>query len=200
MAWIEANPFKGAEWHGELFGSLCAQVFSEFQRLSRTYDQATALDISALAWSARNLLELSVWCQTFSQSFESARALYDSATRDSHDLLQAFGRWERTANFPPDWHEPISSEGGEQKIRAIQQSIEAFAFPYVRVRTAAEQCGIAKQFALHYQLLSRFVHPPALQFFATGEDGARAEWHECFFALGCLFFTHAVEALEDVPA
>jgi hypothetical protein len=117
VTWVAAHPFKGMEWHGELFGSLCYQVFSEYHRLTQTYERSEARDAAALAWSARNLLELSVWYQCFTSSVETARQLYEDAERDAHDLLKAFERWGRESDFPPDWYEPITAERERLKRR-----------------------------------------------------------------------------------
>lgn len=188
------------EWHGQLFGSLCYQVFLEYRRLSQAYERAEVRHASLLAWSSRNLLELSVWCQYFAKSGENARQLYEDAGRDAHDILQAFEKWGCEADFPADWREPITAGRDDLIRRAANEGSETLGEPYTRVAVAAEQCGIRRQFALHYKLLSKFSHPTALKILGGADDKAHAHQRECFFALGFLFFTLAVEALEDTPA
>ena len=64
---LAANPGADNDWWVKVFGSLCAEMFSEYLALKRAYEEErdkTAL----LAWRARNLLGLSVWCLYCSKS------------------------------------------------------------------------------------------------------------------------------------
>src|ERR1700732_1829950 len=69
---LAANPGVDNEWWVQLFGSFCCQIFSEYLSLKRAYEEERG-GTSLLAWRARNLLELSVWCLYCSKSRENAR-------------------------------------------------------------------------------------------------------------------------------
>src|SRR5713101_2424593 len=78
---LAANPGADNDWWVQLFASLCSQVFSEYLFLKRAHEEKRD-EASLLAWRARNLLELSVWCLYCSKSRENARRLYADAGRD----------------------------------------------------------------------------------------------------------------------
>jgi hypothetical protein len=58
---LAANPGPDNDWHVQLLGGLCSQIFSEYLVLKRAYADERERESSLLAWRARNLLELSVW-------------------------------------------------------------------------------------------------------------------------------------------
>jgi hypothetical protein len=73
---LAANPDTDNAWLVQLFGSLCFQVFSEYLCLIRSHEEKRD-DASVVAWRARNLLELSVWCLFCSKStFPSSSSTY----------------------------------------------------------------------------------------------------------------------------
>jgi hypothetical protein len=69
---IGAHPGPDSAWRVKLFSSLCESVFSEYLLLKRAYEDSRP-EASLLAWRARNLLELSVWCIYCSKSMQKAR-------------------------------------------------------------------------------------------------------------------------------
>ena len=89
---LSANPGVDNDWWVQLFGCLCFQVFSEYLSLKCAH-QDKRDEGSLLAWRARNLLELSVWCLYCSRSRENARRLYEDAGRDVIGLFSAFTKW-----------------------------------------------------------------------------------------------------------
>src|SRR4051812_10108838 len=99
---LAANPGNEDDGWVQLFSSLCFQVFSEYLLLRRSYEKKHD-DSSLLAWRARNLLELSVWCLYCSKSRENARRLYEDAGRDALGLFSAFTKWGIATAQDPDW-------------------------------------------------------------------------------------------------
>jgi len=94
---LAANSGADNDWWVQLFASLCSQVFSEYLFLKRAHEEKRD-EASLLAWRARNLLELSVWCLYCSKSRENARRLYADAGRDVLvDLPARVGDRERAA-------------------------------------------------------------------------------------------------------
>jgi len=86
---LAANPGVDNDWWVQLLGCLCFQVFSEYLSLKHAHEEKCD-EASLLAWRARNLLELSVWCLYCSKSRENARRLYEDAGRDMLGLFSAF--------------------------------------------------------------------------------------------------------------
>jgi hypothetical protein len=80
-------------WYVDLASSLAYHLFSEYLRMEKDYTDNTNMDASLLAWRARNLLELLVWCTYCSKSRDNARRLYEDAGRDVRELFNAFKAW-----------------------------------------------------------------------------------------------------------
>jgi hypothetical protein len=193
---LAAKPGTGDEWHVQLFGSLCYQVFSEYHRLESAYG-AEHENASLLAWRARNLLELSVWSRYFVTSKEHARRLYEDAGRDILDLVSAFEKWGQTTAQPADWLGPLASGKQDLSQRAAADGIETLAGAYKHVSEAAKDCEMGDHFALSFKMLSKFAHPTAMQILGAPDEGRHALQRDCFFSQGCLFFTGAFAALES---
>jgi hypothetical protein len=193
---LAAKPGTGNEWHVQLFGSICYQVFSEYHQLESAY-RAERANASLLAWRARNLLELSVWSRCFVTSREHARRLYEDAGRDILDLVSAFEKWGKATAQSTDWLGPLANGKQELSQRATADGIETLEGSYKRVADAAKDCGMSDHFAVSFKILSKFAHPTAMQILGAPDEGRHALQRDCFFSQGCLFFTGAFFALES---
>lgn len=196
---LARKPGSGNEWHVQLLGALCYQVFSEYHQLENAYG-FLGENTSLLAWRARNLLELSVWSTYFVKSKEHARRLYEDAGRDVLDLLSAFEKWGQATAQPIDWLNPLANGKQDLSQRAAAQGIETLEGPYKRVTEAAKDCGMSDHFSLSFKMLSKFAHPTAMQILGVPDEARHALQNDCFFSQGCLFFTGAFVALENGAA
>lgn len=122
---LAKNPRGGGNaWHVQLLRALCFQVFSEYRCLQDAR-AAEHTSPSLLAWRARNLLELSVWCTYFASSRENARRLYEDAGRDAKNVLDVFEKWGRAAGMPNNWLSPIADGKNDLLRRAEREGIES---------------------------------------------------------------------------
>ena len=192
---LAANPGRDNGWWVQLFGSLCSQAFSEYLSLKRSYGEKRD-DSSLLAWRARNLLELSVWCLYCAKSRENARRLYEDAGRDVLGLFSAFTRWGTATAQDPDWLDLFTGAKQDLSQRAASDGIASLDGSYKKVSEAATEAGIGEHFTLSYRMLSKFAHPTAMQILASPDEAKAALQKDCFFSQGCLFFTGAFVALE----
>lgn len=192
---LAENPGADNDWWVQLFGSLCAQVFSEYLFLKRAHEE-NCDDVSLLAWRARNLLELSVWCLYCSKSRENARRFYADAGRDVLGLFSAFTTWGAAMAQNPDWFGLFTGAKQDLSQRAASDGIESLDGPYKKVGKAAEESGIGDHFRLSYRMLSKFAHPTAMHILASPDATKIFLQKDCFFSQGCLFFTGAFVALE----
>lgn len=192
---LTANPGKGNDWWVQLFGSLCFQVFSEYLSLKRSYGEKRD-SASLLAWRARNLLELSVWCLYCSKSRENARRLYEDAGRDVLGLFSAFTKWGIATAQDPNWLDLLTRAKQDLSQRAVLDGIASLDESYKGVRDAAKKVGIGDQFNLSNRMLSKFAHPTAMQILAPPDETKVTLQKDLFFSQGCLFFTGAFVALE----
>ncbi len=192
------KPGAGNEWYVQLFGQLCYQVLSEYNSLKHTYDEKQNGDASLLAWRARNLLELSVWATYFTKSRDNARRLYEDAGRDAHELVGIFEMWGQKSGESSDWLSPLASGKIDLTARAAREGITTLDVPYMGVDDAAADSGLKDHYKIMSKMLSKFVHPTALQILGIIDDAKLSLQRECFFSLGCLFFTGAFSALENL--
>ena len=192
---LAASPGKDNDWWVQLFASLCSQAFSEYLSLKRSYGEKRD-DSSVIAWRARNLLELSVWCLYCSKSRKNARRLYEDAGRDMLGLFTAFTKWGTQTAQDPDWLDLFTGAKRDLSQRAASDGIASLDGSYKQVSEAAKESGIGDHFALSYRMLSKFAHPTAMQILAPSDEAKAALQKDCFFSQGCLFFSGAFVALE----
>ena len=193
---LAVHPGEDNAWWVQLFASLCAQVFSEYLLLKRAHQDREIEGASLLAWRARNLLELSVWCLYCSKSRENARRLYEDAGRDVFGLFSAFTKWGFATAQDPDWLDLFTGAKQDLSQRAVSDGIESLEGTYKKVREAAKESGIGDHFNLSYGMLSKFAHPTAMEILAPPDEAKTAVQKDLFFSQGCLFFTGAFMALE----
>lgn len=196
IEYLAANPGVENDWWVQLFGSLCFQVFSEYLSLKRAYEQKRD-EPSLLAWRARNLLELSVWCLYCSKSRANARRLYEDAGRDALGIFSAFTRWGTATAQDPVWLDLFTDAKQNLSQRAASDGTASLDGTYKHVNDAARESGIGEHFSLSYRMLSKFAHPTAMRILAPPDEATEALQCDCFFSQGCLFFSGAFMALES---
>jgi hypothetical protein len=195
IKYLAANPDADKVWCVQLFSSLCFLVFSEYLSLKRAHDLKRD-EASLLAWRARNLLELSVWCLYCSKNRENARRLYEDAGRDVLGIFSAYTKWGVATSQDPEWVDLFTGAKQELSQRAATDGIATLDGPYKQVSDAAKESGIGEHFALSYRMLSKFAHPTAMQILAPFDESKTAQQKDLFFSQGCLFFAGAFVALE----
>lgn len=194
---LAAGPDTGNGWWVSLFASLCSQNFMEYLALKHAYESTRNGDTAVLAWRARNLLELSIWSTYCAQNRENARRFYEDAGRDVRETLDAFSKWGAATAQAPDWLNPLAAAKQDLAERAKRlEAISSLEGPYQKVIDAAKECGLLDHFRLAFKMLSKFAHPSAMRIMAQPDDEREALQRDCFFSLGCLFFTGAFTAIE----
>jgi hypothetical protein len=196
IATLAANPGKADDWHVQLFGSLVAQIFSEYLLVKQEFSAKRNGDASLLAWRARNLLELSIWCKSFATSKANARRIYEDAGRDAYDLFAAFETWGDNTAQADEWTQPFVDAKSALAERAAAEGIDPLDKSYTQVSNAAKECGLEAHFKLSFKFLSKFAHPTAMQILGYNDDAKTELQREMFFALACNFFHSAFAFLE----
>jgi hypothetical protein len=192
-----ANPDPDNAWWVQLFASLCYQNFSEYVSLKSAYENRQDDDLALLAWRARNLLELSAWCNYCAKSRDNARRVHEDASRDVRGIIDAFIKWGTATAQAADWLDPLVTAKQTLSDRArLLNGVDSLEAGYKRVSEAAEQCGFGQQFIVSNKMLSKFAHPTAIRIRASTDEARDTLLRDIFFSQGCLFFTGAFEALE----
>jgi Family of unknown function (DUF5677) len=123
-----------------------------------------------VAWRARNLLELSVWCLFCSKSKENARRLYEDAARDILGLFSAFTKSGTATAQDPEWLDLFTGAKKGLSQRATSDGIASLDGAYKQVSEAAKEAGIGEHFSLSYRMLSKFAHPTAMRILASPDE------------------------------
>ena len=105
----------------------------------------------AIAWLARNLLELAVWSEYCGQSKENAKEFLLDAARDSFDALKK--------------EHPLRKE---LKGKAKEDGFD-IEKKYIRVDMAAEKTTIKDDFKHFNKQLSKWAHPTAFAVMSSKE-------------------------------
>jgi hypothetical protein len=187
---LSAKTEAANEWWVQLFGALCLKTFSEYLLLKRAYEEK-GKETALIAWRARNLLELSVWCSYCSKSRENARRFYEDAGRDVLGIFDAFTRWGKATHQDPAWLDNIAKGRNVISQQALSDGI-ALDGRLKEVRDAAEEVGIGEHFKVGFRMLSKATHPTAMQILGSQNDLQ----NDTFFSQGCLCFAGAFEVLE----
>jgi hypothetical protein len=185
---LAADP--GDEWWVRVFVCLYQQVSSEYSLLKFAHqeEQSAAL----IAWRARNLLELAVWCFYCEKNRENAHRLYEDAGRDVRGLIDVFAEWAGAIGQDPQFR------GAKQDLlqRAADHGVDSIDGPYKKVGDAAEECGLRDVYRAAYRMLSKFAHPTAMQIIALPNEAQTTLQRDVFFGQGCMFFAGAFGAIE----
>jgi hypothetical protein len=194
---LATKPGLNNEWYVQLFGSLCFQIFNEYTLATSSFTEKRSGDATLLAWRARNLLELSVWCKFFTLSRDHAGRIYEDAGRDSFDIISASEEWGVKTDQPGEWIERLSDGKQDLVQRAAAEGIDPLDRIFKQVASAAKECGIENHFKLGFKMLSRFAHPTAMQILGAADEATTNLQRSIFFGQGCNYFNIAFATLEN---
>jgi hypothetical protein len=193
---LARKPVEGEAWRAQVFACLWFKLSSEYVLIKRDFQLNERHNSDLLAWRARNLLELSVWCTYCTKSGDNAYRLYVDAGRDATDIYDAFAKWGSENSMDSSWLNPLAAAKQDIAQRAIACGVGSLKGRYKNVREAARECGLGGTFRPTYLTLSKFAHPTAMQIVFPSADAEKAAQRDFFFSQGCLFFGVAFEALE----
>jgi hypothetical protein len=145
----------------DVLGRLKIAVERELAELDQAYKERP---LSAVAWIARNLLELVVWVKYCSASDENANTFADDCARDA---VQAIDLPDGFSN-----DETFSHRDARASIikKAKEAGFETVDEGYTRVANAAKAVGLDEMFKHSNKLYSKFAHPTALMVMTPMEE------------------------------
>lgn len=130
--------------------------------------------LNAVAWLARNLLELAIWSEYCAQSEENAKEFQLDAARDAYDALDVPDGLISKQSFAPVRQELID------KAKTDGFDIED---SYTRVATAAKKLNRGGFFKHMNKTFSKFAHPTALAIVYNPND-EEPLLRQKFYAIG----------------
>ena len=174
---------------------LSAEVLGAFSFLVEAHRRK---QVQHAAWAARNLLELSIWCEYCIQSESNARMFFCDKARDALGLVEAFeGLVAGGSNDAIDT--AAASAKATFNTFFTAQSVEMDA-EFKRVHKAAKDLGVVQERAFRYLniVLSKFVHPTALIVNSAMDDAQKSGLVEMSYLLGRTLASASMEALEKI--
>jgi hypothetical protein len=102
----------------------------------------------------------------------------------------------RCGGEPEEWLSSLARAKAKLSEQATIAGVTVVNEAYERVNNAAKECGMASHHVLHSKILSKFVHPTALQVIASSDEDETNLQRDIFFGHGCSFFYGAFVALE----
>src|ERR1700733_9461521 len=120
--------------------------------------------VNAVAWIARNLIELAVWTQHCVESPTNARKFFNDCARDAAELLKMPDSFSKDPNFSfKATRAELLQEAKEKGVHDLDEQFQA-------TRDAAKAIGKREEFIWMNKLLSKFAHPTSLWIMTPHEE------------------------------
>lgn len=196
---ILENPAIASEWSLRVHAPLTEAVFLEYLELKDVYDKGRYRDLSLLAWRARNLLELSIWCKFCGQKDENAKRFYEDLGRDSRDVLDNFKVWGEKNQQSQEWSKSFVDAKDKLSESAQAKGVVSVDGDYKSIRDVAEECGplVLSNYRAINKYLSKYAHPTALSILGGISEDNKNDLRDAIWGQGCVLFVEAFSDLEE---
>lgn len=178
-----------ARWRVRQLENLVVALNRTAFELDRAWEEER---ITTLAWSARNLLELSVWVDYCCASEENATRFKKDTSRDLYGMVASGKR----ADITPELGQEI-----DQLLRRFEKIFNTPTFnvadEYKRVAAAATEVGREKEFASCNKLFSKLAHPTAYAVNSKEPREFKKKFRGAIFMLGVQLAGKAIVRLTD---
>lgn len=144
-------------WCVGLFWKLIQSVARVGSDLLAATDSPEALP--AVAWNARNMVELAVWIRYCGKSETNARRFHVDALRDGKGLIRSLAQLNKLIGRR--YEEEASSHEKLDEI-AQKMGLDSIDSDYERVSSAAKEVGLSEWYLPTNKFLSKFAHPTAI--------------------------------------
>ncbi len=144
------------EWRERQLGNFIQTLILSAADLKRAFVEKR---ITTLAWTTRNLLELSIWIDYCNLSEVHAKRFRDDAARDLYGLSHAV----QSLEVDDKGIEDPQLKQSQQNLVTFAQSwgINALEDDFTKVAAAAKELGRDRRFLSLNKLLSKLAHPTA---------------------------------------
>lgn len=182
-------------WKLQVIAGLAATTFAEAHRIVSAAQ--TNGDEALLAWTVRNLLELSVWSKFAEKSCANMRRIFEDAGRDADELYRSVITELGIENQLATAHDHIFSGRNNLKARAAFEGIDDLESKFLDVRSAAKAIEFESEFQFYNKQLSKLAHPTAMRIVGTKTQEAETISRGFYLGVGCMFFSEAFTSQEQ---
>jgi galactitol-specific phosphotransferase system IIB component len=155
--------------------------------------------LPAVAWNARNLLELWIWIKYCEASRENARRFHEDALRDALGLTVSLSKMFDMRGLVNDFEDQA-----REALKAValkDQGVDSVDTNYERVAEAARKIGEYDWYTACNALLSKFAHPTAVLVVGIMHQDETVDHLQITFATQGVYFAGlCVMGLEQLVA
>ena len=169
---------------------LTLQTIGQVTEIHRSYLEAMNTNdfTPGIAWTVRNILELTVWTKYCASSEEKAKTFFQDSARDSISMI----------NLP----EELIKSSQRESFRQVRQQLlnnaaeDQIERPdiYTRVADAAKEMNLT-YFGKINMILSKWAHPTALSIFS--QRSVYPELNKLFYDLGVSWADTSIAVIKD---
>jgi hypothetical protein len=145
-------------WCGDLFLKLTQSVARVGSDLLGATESPEALP--AVAWNARNMVELAVWIKYCGHSEKNARRFHEDALRDLKGLVYSLAQLNKLIGTR--YEQEQSSHEMLDRMAQTKLGLDSLDEHYATVSFAAKQVGLSVWYSPTNKFLSKFAHPTAV--------------------------------------
>jgi hypothetical protein len=145
-------------WCGDLFLKLMQSVARVGSDLLAATESPEALP--AVAWNARNMVELAVWVRYCGKSEKNARHFHEDAFRDLKDIVFTLAQLHKLIGRRYDLE--ASAHEKLDLMAKTKLGLDSLDADYERVSSAAKEVGLSEWYWPTNKFLSKYAHPTAM--------------------------------------
>ena len=116
--------------------------------------------LPAVAWNARNMVELAVWVRYCGKSEKNARHFHEDAFRDLKDIVFTLAQLHKLIGRRYDLE--ASAHEKLDLMAKTKLGLDSLDADYERVSSAAKEVGLSEWYWPTNKFLSKYAHPTAM--------------------------------------
>ena len=142
-------------------------------------------DMSLLAWSARNILELELWTEFVTLNTENALRFHQDWLNDVAGMME---RSDPNVSVPYDDmdYSGVDVETAQASIAKEHAASSELPKQYLRISNVAKLLGKELEFSRTNPIYSKFIHPTAFSVLSFPSERTRTNISTLFLHNGCM--------------
>jgi hypothetical protein len=195
-------------WHAKVLSGLLQTGLHALRNLCRGWNEH---EVSLMAWSARNALELELWVEYVTASQENAYRFHLDWLNDTAEILSKSIETEKADELrrhregissPPSFPYP-DMDFGEHTVKDAEAFLAkhraqnpSLSRKYLRIREIAKILGKEETFNNMSSLFSKHIHPTAYSVLSFPSDRLRLNLSTIMLENGCLSLIRALGTVD----